>query len=240
MKNNRNIREKIFFLTIFGAAMGFAEAVVVVYLRRLYYPEGFGFPLREAIWGGLFLEYLREIATLVMLLTVSLLAGRMPYERFSYFLYCFGVWDIFYYAGLKALLNWPSSLFTWDVLFLIPVVWIAPVLAPVASAVTMIIISGFILYYHNKGYPARISMLEGSLMSSGFLIIFAAFVWDYTKIIIEGGFLKRFLSLANDSHFQGIVTSYVPSTFQWNLFILGEILIFCSLVVFARRMRSIR
>src|SRR4030042_7126972 len=137
MKNTESIQKKIFFLTIFGIAMGFLESVVIVYLRQLYYPEGFGFPLKEVIWGGLFLEYLREIATIVILLTVSLIAGRMPYERFSYFLYCFGIWDIFYYIGLKVLLNWPSSLLTWDILFLIPVVWLAPVLAPIFCATKM-------------------------------------------------------------------------------------------------------
>jgi len=141
MKNTESIQKKIFFLTIFGIAMGFLESVVVVYLRQLYYPEGFGFPLKEAIGRGFFLEYLREIATIVMLLTVSVLAGRMTYERFSYFLYCFGVWDI---------------------LFLIPVVWLAPVLAPIVCATTMIIFSGFILYYHNKGYPVRINLLGSS------------------------------------------------------------------------------
>ena len=240
MKNTESIQKKIFFLTIFGIAMGFLESVVVVYLRQLYYPEGFGFPLKEAIGGGFLLEYLREIATIVMLLAVSVLAGRMTYERFSYFLYCFGVWDIFYYVGLKVLLNWPSSLLTWDILFLIPVVWLAPVLAPIACATTMIIFSGFMLYYHNKGYPVRINVLGWSLMSLGALVILITFIWDYSKIIIQGGFLKRFFSLATDFNFQSIVTSYIPNTYHWTLFILGEFLIFCSLIIFVRRMKSIR
>ncbi|MFZ3137361.1 MAG: hypothetical protein WA126_08235 [Thermodesulfovibrionales bacterium] len=240
MKNTESIQKKIFLLTIFSIAMGFIEAVVVVYLRQIYYPEGFGFPLKEAIWGGLFLEYLREISTIVMLLTVSVLAGRMTYERFSYFLYCFGVWDIFYYVGLKALLDWPSSLLTWDVLFLIPVVWIAPILAPIVCATTIIIFSGFILYYQNKGYRVRINLLEWSLMSLGALVILITFIWDYSKIIIQGGFLKRFLSLTTDLNFQSIVTSYIPNTYHWTLFILGEFLIFCSIVIFVRRMKSIR
>jgi hypothetical protein len=240
MKNTESIQKKVFFLTIFGIAMGFLESVVVVYLRQLYYPEGFGFPLKEAIGGGFFLEYLREIATIVMLLTVGILAGRMTYERFSYFLYCFGVWDIFYYVGLKVLLNWPSSLFTWDILFLIPVVWLAPVLAPIACATTMIIFSGFMLYYHNKGYPVRINVLGWSLMSLGALVILITFIWDYSKIIIQGRFLKKFFSLATDLHFQSIVTSHIPSTYHWTLFILGEFLIFYSLVIFIRRMKSIR
>jgi hypothetical protein len=240
MKNTESIQKKVFFLTIFGIAMGFLESVVVVYLRQLYYPEGFGFPLKEAIGEGFFLEYLREIATIVMLLAVSVLAGRMTYERFSYFLYCFGVWDIFYYVGLKVLLNWPSSLLTWDILFLIPVVWLAPVLAPIVCATTMIIFSGFILYYHDKGYPVRINLLGWSLMLLGALVIFITFIWDYSKIIIQGRFLKSFFSLATDLHFQSIVISHIPSTYNWTLFILGEFLIFYSLVIFIRRMKSIR
>jgi len=240
MKSVESMQKKIFLLTIFSVAMGFLEAVVVVYLRQMYYPEGFGFPLKEAIWGALCLEYLREISTIVMLFTVSVLAGRMTYERFSYFLYCFGIWDIFYYVGLKVLLNWPSSLFTWDVLFLIPVVWIAPILAPIVCATTIIIFSGFMLYYQNKGYPVRINLLEWSLMSLGSLVILITFIWDYSKIIIQGRFLKRFFSLATDPNFQSIVTSYSPSTYHWAFFILGEFLIFSSIVIFVRRMKSIR
>jgi len=240
MKDTESMQKKIVLLTIFSIAMGFLEAIVVVYLRQLYYPEGFGFPLKEVIWGGLFLEYLREILTIVMLLTISALAGRLTSERFSYFLYCFGVWDIFYYVGLKVFLNWPSSLFTWDVLFLIPVVWIAPVLAPISCATTMIIVSVFMLYYQIKGYLVRFKLLEWALILLGALFIFIAFIWDYSKIIIQGGFFKRFLSLATDLHFQSIVTSYVPITYNWPLFVLGEFLVFCSLVVFVRRMKSIR
>ena len=235
-----SIQKKLFFLTVFGIAMGFLEAVVVVYLRQLYYPEGFGFPLKEAIGAGLSLEYLREIATIVMLLTLSVLVGRTTYERFSYFLYCFGVWDIFYYVGLKALLNWPSSLLTGDILFLIPVVWLVPVLAPIACATTMIIFSGFILFYLHKGYPVRISVLGWAFMSSGAMVIFITFIWDYAKIIIRGGFLKNFFSLATELHFQSSVTRYIPGTYNWPLFVFGEVLILCALVLFVRKMKSVR
>ncbi len=33
-------------LALFGIAMGLLEAIVVVYLRELYFPDGFRFPLR--------------------------------------------------------------------------------------------------------------------------------------------------------------------------------------------------
>jgi hypothetical protein len=201
--------------------MGFLESIVVVYLRQLYYPEGFGFPLKEGIGSGFYLETLREITTIIMLLAVSALAGKITYERFSYFLYCFGVWDIFYYIGLKILLNWPLSLLTWDILFLIPVVWLAPVLAPIICSITMIIFSGFALYY-------------------GTMVILTTFVWDYSKIIIQGKFLNRFFSLANNPHFQSVVTSHIPSTYNWPLFILGEIFLLCSLVIFVRKTEANR
>jgi hypothetical protein len=49
-------------------------------------------------------------------------------------MFVFGIWDLFYYVWLKVCLGWPSSLLTWDVLFLIPVPWVGPVLAPVPSS----------------------------------------------------------------------------------------------------------
>jgi hypothetical protein len=240
MSNIERIQKKIFLLTIFSIAMGFLESIVVVYLRQLYYPEGFGFPLKAGIGAGFHLEYLREITTIIMLIAVSALAGEKTYERFSYFLYSFGVWDIFYYAGLKVLLNWPLSLLTWDILFLIPVVWLAPVLAPIICSITMIVFSGFILYYHNKGYLVRMNFSGWLFMSLGTMVILATFVWDYSKIIIRGGFLNRFFSLANDRHFQSIVTNHIPSTYNWALFLLGEIFIFYSLVIFVRKTKANR
>jgi hypothetical protein len=114
------------------------ESSVVVYLRLLYYPEGFAFPLKPGIASQIVVELAREFATIVMLVSVGMLAGRTRWQRFSYFMIGFGVWDILYYVWLKVMLNWPSSLFDWDVLFLIPVPWIGPVIAPVLVSIAMI------------------------------------------------------------------------------------------------------
>jgi hypothetical protein len=51
----------------------------------------------------------------------------------------FGVWDIFYYVFLKVLTGWPHSLMDWDILFLLPLPWWGPVIAPVSIAVLMIL-----------------------------------------------------------------------------------------------------
>jgi len=234
---NIHVRNRVIFLTIFSIAMGFLEAVVVIYLRQLYYPEGFAFPLKLAVLEEISLEYFREISTIIMLLCISIVAGKNFSERFSYFLLCFGVWDIFYYIWLKALINWPPSLLTWDILFLIPVVWAGPVLAPVICSVTMVAIAGCVMYFYQKGYPVKIHLVEWIVLSLGVFIIITSFVWEYSKIIIQGGFFSRFLTLGTDPHFQKIVTSHVPTSYNWLFFIIGESLILCFLAIFFKRMR---
>ena len=67
------------------------------------------------------IELGREFATLLMLGGAALMVGRNLREWVAVFVACFGVWDIVFYLVLKALLNWPASLSTWDLLFLLPV-----------------------------------------------------------------------------------------------------------------------
>lgn len=147
--------QDVLLVTLFAIAMGYVEAAVVVYLRTLYYPDGFPIPvkigaipirftripkfegrmpqsiLRTEIW--------REVATIVMLVCLALLVGETPLQMLAVFLLAFGVWDIFYYLFLKVLIDWPGSLKTLDVLFLIPVPWIGPVWLPIGASTLMII-----------------------------------------------------------------------------------------------------
>jgi hypothetical protein len=229
------MRSRIISLTTFSIAMGFLEAVVVVYLRQLYYPEGFAFPLKPMVLEKFFIESLREASTLVMLISVGVVAGKIFYERFAYMLYCFGVWDIFYYVWLKVLLDWPESFLTWDILFLIPVVWAGPVLAPITCAVTMVAIGVCILYLHDKGRLTNISFPEWVVLSTGALVIVSSFIWEYTKIMIQGGFVSRFLSLGRDLQFQKAVAQHIPDSYNWYLFATGECLILFFLVMCYRR-----
>lgn len=126
------------WLITYAVAMAYVESAVVVYLRAIYYPQGFAFPLAPMPPDMVAIEIGREAATLVMLLGVGMLAGTGRWDRFLTFCVSFGVWDLFYYAWLWILLGWPPSLFTWDVLFLIPVPWIGPVLAPVVVSIALV------------------------------------------------------------------------------------------------------
>lgn len=233
-----SIRNKIIFLMLFSIAMGFLEASVVVYLRQLYYPEGFSFPLKIMALDALSIEYLREFSSIVMLFSLATIAGRNFYERFACFLLCFGIWDIFYYVWLKVLLNWPPSLLTWDILFLMPIVWVGPVLAPVICALTMIVIAGSILYFQQNGFHVKIKILEWILLFLGGFIILITFIWDYSKIVIQGGFLSHIATLGSDPYFQQGIAGHVPVYFNWYLFMIGEGFIISFLAVFFWRTRK--
>lgn len=130
-------------LTAFGVAMGYLEAVVVVYIREILgivptpaqlTPEVLA-QVPDWVIGT---EQTREAATIVMLVALALLVGRTRAQKLATFLFAFGVWDISYYIGLKALINWPASLTTRDCLFLIPQPWYAPVWVPVVISAGMI------------------------------------------------------------------------------------------------------
>jgi len=228
---NNNYRLKLFFVTIFSIAMGLFESGLVIYLQELYYPDGFTFPLKQIPAHILNFEYLREISTIVMLICIGLLAGKNFTERFAYFLYSFGVWDIFYYTWLKVLINWPPSLLTWDVLFLIPVVWIGPVLAPLICSLTMILFALIIIILQRKGFNVKIKFREWVLIILGSALIFISFIWDYTKIIVEGGFISELTTIRTNPEFQKIISEYVPDYYNWYLFTFGELLILLGILL---------
>ncbi|OGR81152.1 MAG: hypothetical protein A2X32_08465 [Elusimicrobia bacterium GWC2_64_44] len=221
-------------LGVFAAAMGVLEAIVVVYLRQLYYPAGFSFPTVLIPPEMLSVELVREAVTLVMLACVGALAGRTRLERLGCFLFAFGVWDLLYYAGLKYFLGWPPSLLTWDVLFLIPVTWLAPVLAPVICALTMVLFSLCVAAPAGQGREARITPVQWGLLVSGAFLVFCTFVQDYAGLIIRNGFLPDFFRLANDERFLRLASAYVPARYNWPLFTLGELLVLAAIFLSAK------
>lgn len=144
--------------------MAYMEAVLVVYLREILaisYPQQIP-PAEVALSVPYFtllknplsvipdlkiliIEIFRETATIIMLFTFAWLVGKKWHEKLAVFFFSFGLWDIFYYVFLYVLLKWPTSLSTIDVLFLIPLPWIAPVWVPILVSTLMISISVFIM-----------------------------------------------------------------------------------------------
>ena len=110
-------QRKLLWVFLFAVAMAYFEAAVVVYLRLIFYPDGFAFPLVSGPPATILIELGREVATILMLVAIGILCGRSKTERFAYLLISFGVWDIMYYVWLKVQIGWPASFLTWDLLF---------------------------------------------------------------------------------------------------------------------------
>ncbi len=176
---------RIVWLVLFGLAMGILEAAVVVYLRELYYPRGFRFPVVPRPMRVMLVELVREAMTLVMLLSVAVLEGRDGHDRFFVFGFLFGVWDLTYYAGLEVLLGWPESVGTWDILFLLPVPWLAPVLYPMV--VSLLLIMGFAVDSRLRRRGRAIRLRPGSwiVASIGALLVIVSFCWRFRDVLEE-------------------------------------------------------
>jgi hypothetical protein len=226
------------WLGLFAIAMGYLEAIVVMYLRELFYAGGFSFPLSPIPPNILFTEILREACTLVMLASLAAAASRGFHLWLSYFLFTFGVWDVFYYIGLKSLLGWPPSFLTWDILFLIPITWTGPVLSPLIAALTMIALSLLFINLLTKYGIVRTGVLQWVLLILGALVIFITYVWDFGWIILKDGFYRNFMGLAENAEFNKTVSTYVPDDYHWGLFAIGEVFILLASALIWRKTRS--
>lgn len=204
----QRLPRRLLWLTVYAVAMAYLESAVVVYLRAIYYPDGFAFPLVLLDSGMSAIEIGREAATLVMLLGVAMVMSDDRWERFLFFCLGFAVWDIFYYVWLWVFLDWPPSLLTWDILFLIPVPWIGPVLAPLIISVALIVGSLLLLRLRHRGIPLRFPAWSWGLAVAGGGIVLVSFMLD----------------------FRAVLAQVAPPSFRWWLFALGVI---CGVIALA-------
>lgn len=197
----------LFLLALFAVAMGLLEAAVVVYMRRLYYPTDplSMFPMHFLDRYDVLVELSREVATIVMLLTVALLVERTSRTRsFAAFVFVFGVWDLFYYVWLKVLIDWPRTWLEWDVLFLIPIVWLGPWICPALISLLFIVWGSWTL---RSTKPIAFSTVSFTVFTIGAALGLIAFFQPALGVLVNGDVedLKQF----------------VPGQFWWWLFALS-------------------
>ena len=215
-------------VSAFAIAMGFLESAVVVYLREILYPDGFDFPLSTMPSSLALTELLREAATLVMLVSIGIIAGRSFSTGFAWFIYSFAIWDIFYYVFLWLLLGWPQSLMTWDILFLIPTTWTGPVLAPVVLSLTMILLALLILLKAERDEPSRLPGKVWAGLILGSLILIFGFIFDYSRHMLTYFSLGEMMQL-NNAEVLKVATAYIPGRFPWLIFAAGELVLLASI-----------
>ncbi|MBN1388853.1 MAG: hypothetical protein JW965_10420 [Bacteroidales bacterium] len=231
------LRNLLIWATLFSIAMAFMESAVVIYLREILYPEGFSFPLATFEGHLAVTEILREVATLIMLAAVAFIAGKRFSERFAWFVYCFAIWDIFYYVFLWLLIGWPAMLFEWDVLFLLPVTWTGPVISPLIVCIIMISLAAVILYHSNRGVDTKIKTAEWLIMITGAIIVIVSFTWDYSGYILERYSLLDIWNLPQDNSLLDYASGYIPRRFNWWLYMAGNLIIVSGIVMLYRRLR---
>jgi hypothetical protein len=171
--------KRFLIVILFSIAFAYIESAVVVYLRVIFHPEGFSFPMvafdLNPLWRRLLLtEIGREAATMVIIVTGAGLFGRSARERWAYALIIFSVWDIFYYIWLKVLLDWPASVMDWDILFLIPMAWASPVIFPVLVSLAMLAVA-VVLLCIEANYSIKLGWGHGIAILAGCGIIVLSF-----------------------------------------------------------------
>ena len=199
----------------FAIAMAWMEAATVFYLRTIvdriepYQPNPLPF---SGVLGPV--ELVREAATLIMLLTLGIAAGRTWRARLGYASIAFGFWDIFYYVFLRVMCGWPRTLFDWDILFLLPLPWWGPVLAPVCIAVLMIVWGTQATRARQTGHQPGTAW-AWSLSTVGIAVALYVFMADAIRHLRRGG---------------DVATFALPTSFNWLLFCVGLALMAAPLV----------
>jgi hypothetical protein len=216
------------WVVVFAIAFACLESAVVVYLREIYFKAGFSFPLivkwengKHVIDPLIRIELVREIATVIMLVSVGWIAGKNRFQNFCFFMIAFGIWDIFYYIYLYIMISWPKNLMTWDLLFYVPLPWVGPVIAPVLIAIAMVVAGSLFIYYDEKEYDIRWRWYDMVVAINCGLLMIVAFCWDWKNIIQIPGDIER---------------TGIPNPFAWWLYLPAYLF---SIAYFALRLRQI-
>lgn len=210
------LNKKLWVITIFSIAMGLLETAVVVYLREIYYPNGFSFPLVPIENKIAITELLREAATILMLLTLGMIAGKNTAEKFAWFIFSFAIWDICYYVFLKVLINWPATLLDWDILFLIPIPWVGPVLAPCIISALMILLAIILLRKSAENRIQSLNKTECMLLITGSLILIFSFTIDYFLY-------ANSIDARDKNQLLAELSKFIPQSYNWFIFAIGII-----------------
>lgn len=206
MKETRSHGWLLLCTAIFAIAMAYLESAVVVYLRRLYGITELEKALVSMDAQIIYIEAGRELATLIMVFTAAILAGKSVQSRLGYFLVLFGTWDIFYYFWLRVFIGWPVGWLDTDLLFMLPFPWWGPVLAPMLIAILMVISGVALVKMDGRSKAVKPGKIGWVALTLGVLIDLYVFMSDAIAALPA--------SMETLSHVQ-------MSQFNWPFYIAG-------------------
>ncbi|MEE8437058.1 MAG: hypothetical protein V3S22_01845 [Candidatus Neomarinimicrobiota bacterium] len=196
------LKRQFFWLTVWGISFGMIEAAVVYYLRQIYYPGDFQFPAALRDDPIMKVELAREAVTIIMLWAAAELSRKTIAGKIAVFMFLFGVWDIFYYVFLKIMIGWPEALTTWDILFLLPLVWAGPVWAPLLVSMVLIACAIILLNLDEKEIILKLSLPYWAGEMAAAVLIVLSFILPGLKV----------------------AAGQIPDSYPWYIFLLGLIL----------------
>jgi hypothetical protein len=207
MKRPARAPTRWLLVVVFALGMAWVEAASVYYLRvmvdRLDPYQANPLPMRGVLEQ---VELVREAATLLMLLTIGALAGRTWRTRLGYTAIAFGVWDILYYVFLRVICGWPKSLLDWDVLFLLPLPWWGPVLAPVCIALLLIAWGTLVSQRAVQIPPSAVAATWWRLNWLGVALALYVFMADSLRAVHQG---------------LDVTKTVLPQAFNWSVFVMA-------------------
>lgn len=209
---------KLIPLFIFGLALGIIGASLEIYLRplvngtedftlRVLQPELLNkmqlILVRNEAW--------RLLAGFILLATAAALAASSIFYWVCYVVFTWSVSTVVSYCWLALRFGWPASLFDWDILFTVPRLWFAPVLAVVLIALIAVALSVILTR------ALDISEKLGFEFYHWIPLGMAVFLWVVSFLNRSGKGMKGF-----------------PASYSWTLFILGAIFALVGGVVIYR------
>ena len=113
------------------------------------------------------------------------------------------MWDIFYYVFLKMMCGWPHSLLDWDILFMLPLPWWGPVLAPVLISLLMILWGTFASQFERRRTPSLSNWRAWVLNFAGVALALYVFMAD---------------AIAASHRGMDAIRTMIPQRFDWLAF----------------------
>lgn len=193
------LKRQFFWLTVWGISFGLIEAAVVFYLRQIYYPGDFQFPAVLMNDPIMKVELARESVTIIMLWAAAELSRKTIAGKIAVFMFLFGVWDIFYYIFLKIISGWPETLTTWDILFLLPLIWTGPVWAPILVSLVLMACGIILINFDEKGIILKLSLSYWTGEMAAAVLIVLSFILPGLKV----------------------AAGQIPGSYPWYIFLCG-------------------
>jgi len=202
--------KKLLWIGLFAIGMAFIEAATVVYLRRVLNIHDLIIDIPPFDPEITPIEIGRELSTLIMLFAVGWAIGKSWQSRVGILFFAFGIWDIFYYVWLRIFIGWPDSILAQDLLFLIPLPWWGPVIAPVLISCLMVIGGVFAVIDEDNGYAIKVSWTNWIALFFGLLALLFSFMKD--------AIMKLPANVETLSRLR-------PTVFDWQIYLIGLVVI---------------